>query len=102
MLEQVPRSRLGKLVQVVFLRMYVFNDDDDDDDDEEEENDADGDDDDGHEGENLQVLSFQAGSHQHILSLCDTYSLVDNEYFFDRWAGVDDNHDKNYHDDYDD
>jgi len=40
MLEQVPRSRLGKLVQ--------------------------------------------AGSHQHILSLCDTYSLVDNEYFFDR------------------
>lgn len=40
MLEQVPRSRLGKLVQAM--------------------------------------------NHEHILDLCDTYSLVDNEYFFDR------------------
>ena len=40
MLEQVPRSRLGKLAL--------------------------------------------AGTHEQILNLCDTYSLVDNEFFFDR------------------
>ena len=40
MLEQVPQSRLGKLVQ--------------------------------------------ASTHEDILNLCDTYSLIDNEYFFDR------------------
>jgi len=40
MLEQVPQSRLGKLVQ--------------------------------------------ASTHEDILQLCDTYSLIDNEYFFDR------------------
>ena len=72
--------------------LLTSHDDDYDDDDDYHDDDDDYHDDDNNECENLNVFSFKAGSHQHILSLCDTYSLVDNEYFFDRYVGV--NHDQ--------